>query len=78
MKILKQGLHPRDRWHTGMCFTCFTEVEFQAKEAERGGEQHNEDMLYIECPVCDNKIWCDVSKYQDHPYSEKPATWKDI
>lgn len=75
MKILKQGTHPEDRWHRGVCYTCFTEIEFQGKEAERS----DSDSLNIDCPVCDGMISCDASKYQVVPYSqEAPATWKDI
>ena len=69
MKVLKQGVHPSDRWHKGTCHTCWTEVEFQGKEAEQVPDSRDGNYLKVKCPTCGGLITSMASKYQNTPYS---------
>jgi RNase P subunit RPR2 len=56
VKILKRGLAPESRIHNGSCRNCQTEIEFEAREAQRVNDQRAGDFLQIDCPICQHKI----------------------
>lgn len=76
MKILKAGTPPSERWYEGKCYSCLTEVEFQAKEAKLQVDQRDGDYLKVTCPICSHAITVQASKYKTKP--TESASWKDI
>lgn len=60
MKVLKMGFIPEEQKYVAKCSYCYTEVEFQRKEARLESSTRNERFLIVTCPLCGKDIYREI------------------
>ena len=61
IKIIKQGIDPKDYTYAHKCYECDTIFTFQKTDFETVYDQRDGDFLRIVCPVCKDQCCVNLS-----------------
>lgn len=70
MQIIHKGTPPQERKYRVTCGTCDTIFEFAQSEGKISyapGYRNEDDMISINCPICSNLCYTDLSNYIKQP-----------
>ena len=60
MEIIKEGSDPINTKYYGICINCLTQVSFYRYEAIFTSDEASGRRVYIDCPVCNYKIYVSI------------------
>lgn len=61
MEILERGMPPEEKGYEALCRNCKSRIRFKRSEAKYHSTCRNESYLEIQCPVCRNAIYHEIT-----------------